>query len=64
MARELDRSSFGEENAVVQSTRYLLPSHRLSGYITPIACQYCRADAHLINLSRQPEHYRTAPCIA
>jgi len=27
----------------------------LSGYITPTACQYCRAKAHLINLSRHPE---------
>jgi hypothetical protein len=37
----------------------------LSGYITPIACQYCRADAHLINLSRHPElnaELRTFEC--
>ena len=27
----------------------------LSGYITPIACQYCRAEAHLVNLSPHPE---------
>jgi hypothetical protein len=37
----------------------------LSGYITPIACQHCRADAHLINLSRHPElnaELRTFEC--
>src|SRR5262249_61113615 len=27
----------------------------LSGYITPIACQYCTAEAHLIQLSHHPE---------
>jgi len=34
------------------------PSPTLSplfGYITPIVCQYCRAEAHLVNLSPHPE---------
>jgi hypothetical protein len=26
-----------------------------SGYITPIACQYCTAEAHLAQLSHHPE---------
>jgi hypothetical protein len=26
----------------------------LSGYITPIPCQYCGAEAHLIHLSPHP----------
>jgi hypothetical protein len=37
----------------------------LSGYITPIPCQFCRAEAHLINLSRHPElnaELRTFEC--
>ena len=37
----------------------------LSGYITPIACQYCRAEAHLIQLSHHPElnaELRTFEC--
>ena len=39
----------------------------LSGYITPIACQYCRADAHLVHLGRHPElnaELRTFECEA
>jgi hypothetical protein len=42
-----------------------MPQPPLSGYITPIACQYCRAEAHLINLSRHPEfcvELRTFEC--
>ena len=31
------------------------PLSPLSGYITPIVCQYCRAEAHLVNLSPHPE---------
>src|SRR5262245_57432143 len=37
----------------------------LSGYITPIPCQYCRAEAHLIHLSPHPElnaELRTFEC--
>ena len=26
-----------------------------SGYITPIPCKYCRAEAHLVYLSPHPE---------
>jgi hypothetical protein len=37
----------------------------LSGYITPIACQYCGAEAHLVNLSPHAElnaELRTFEC--
>jgi len=37
----------------------------LSGYITPIACQYCTAEAHLVQLSPHPElnaELRTFQC--
>jgi hypothetical protein len=38
-----------------------------SGYITPIPCQYCRAEAHLVQLGRHPElnaELRTFECEA
>jgi hypothetical protein len=37
----------------------------LSGYITPIACQYCRAQARFIRLAPHPElnaELRTFEC--
>jgi hypothetical protein len=37
----------------------------LSGYITPIPCQYCKAEAHLISLCPHPElnaELRTFEC--
>ena len=38
----------------------------LSGYITPIPCQYCRAQAHLVQLDRyrQDAELRTFECEA
>ena len=37
----------------------------LMGYITPIVCQYCKADAHLVNLCPHSElnaELRTFEC--
>jgi hypothetical protein len=45
-----------------QPTPALTP---MSGYITPIACQYCRGEARLVNLSPHPElkaELRTFEC--
>ena len=56
---------YREERAMPQSHQLFAALPPLSGYITPIACKFCSAKAHLIQFSTHPElnaELRTFEC--